>query len=50
MKMTRRMFLGTSALALGGCATGGAGPRHVSDYSGVQVGVITYSDRSMPRD
>ncbi len=50
MKMTRRTFLGTSALALGGCATGGAGPRHVSDYAGVQVGVITYSYRSMPRD
>ena len=47
--ISRRGFLGGSLLTVAGCMTGaGALPRHRSDYAGVQVGVITYSYRSMP--
>lgn len=50
MDISRRSFLGSSLLAAAGCATGvGRLPRHRSDYEGVQVGVITYSYRSLPK-
>ena len=49
MEMTRRSFIGgAAALAGAGCASSWGGARHRSDYDGVQVGVITYSYRSMP--
>lgn len=48
MDVSRRMFLGAAAAFAGGCAGLGRGARHRSDYDGVQVGVITYSYRSMP--
>jgi len=49
MDISRRAFLGTAAAFAGGCAgLAGKGARHRSDYNGVQVGVITYSYRSMP--
>ena len=35
-------------MAAAGCAVGKCGARHRSDYDGVQLGVITYSYRSMP--
>ena len=49
MNLSRRNFLGSvAALAAGGCCTNCCkGPRHRSDYCGVQIGVITYSYRSM---
>ena len=48
--LTRRGFLGGSLMAAAGCMAGkGAMPRHRSDYDGVQIGVITYSYRSMPK-
>ena len=49
MDISRRFFLGSAAATLaGGCAgLTGQGPRHRSDYAGVQIGVITYSYRSM---
>ena len=50
MDISRRTFLGGSLAAAAGCMAGkGATPRHRSDYDGVQIGVITYSYRSMPR-
>ena len=50
MDISRRNFLGSvAALAAGGCCSDCCckGPRHRSDYCGIQVGVITYSYRSM---
>ena len=50
VSLTRRGFLGGSLMAAAGCMAGqGAMPRHRSDYDGVQIGVITYSYRSMPK-
>lgn len=48
MELSRRAFLGAAAAFAGGCTTMKGGPRHRSDYDGVQIGVITYSYRSMP--
>ena len=48
MELSRRAFLGAAAAFAGGCTTMKVGPRHRSDYDGIQVGVITYSYRSMP--
>ena len=48
MDISRRTFLGGSLMAAAGCALGKGGSRHRSDYDGVQIGVITYSYRSMP--
>jgi len=48
MDFSRRAFLGGSLMGVAGCALPKLGlPRHVSDYDGVQIGVITYSYRSM---
>lgn len=50
MSLTRRSFLGGSLMATAGCLSGlGRYPRHRSDYAGVQVGVITFSYRSMTK-
>jgi len=48
MDISRRAFLGGSLAAAAGCVAGKGLARHRSDYDGVQVGVITYSYRSMP--
>ena len=48
MELSRRAFLGGSLMAAAGCTLGKGLPRHRSDYDGVQVGVITYSFRTMP--
>lgn len=49
MNISRRSFLGGSLMAAAGCAMGRGVARHRSDYDGIQLGVITYSYRSMPQ-
>lgn len=48
MDISRRAFLGGSLMAAAGCVVGKGAARHRSDYDGIQLGVITYSYRSMP--
>ena len=48
MNISRRAFIGSSLMGAAGCAVlKGGMPRHISDYDGVQLGVITYSYRTM---